>query len=276
MSDHNGTLRTDSRGSGPSAHAPWRNALAFAAALGLLTAAGGCDGGGGSGGSGGGGSGGGGSGGGNTTSTPLIEECPLQDEAHVASVIVDPAGVVQYWLPVSVAGTVSSSGLDGPPSIECGGGMAWLVIDSDQGDQWIACFQAPSLVWSFAQGDAVTLEQTVNEHPIAPASSHTTLRRAGELVVHTEWTFYENELALPEGIMLTVGDMVCDSPEDPCKTQGYAVTLSKAPDNLAVMPGESATLGSLRVYLDRYWRQSPSSGCDGGDSHILISVTGSM
>jgi len=84
---------------------------------------------------------------------------------------------------------------------------------------------------------------------------------------------YEDEVALPDGVTVAKGERVCSSPEDPCLTEGHWVTASAGGESAVIQPGESGTVGGLRVYLDHYWTQNVSSACDGGDSHIRLSVT---
>lgn len=255
--------------------------VGLAAAAGLAA---GCDGGsGGSGGTGGagaaGGSGGtgaaGGSGGGTaTTSTPTIDACPIGAEAHAAAILVDPAGMPAGTGAVDITGTASAAGLDAPPSAECGSGQAWVSITDDGGTgEWLACFQAPSLVWSVTAGDAVQLTQAVTDHPIAPASMHTTLRANGALVAHVEQATYEDEVALPDGVAVARGEQACSSPDDACMTEGYSVTASAGGQSATIAPGEAGIVGGLRVYVDRYWLQNVSSACDAGDASVLLAVT---
>ncbi|MBK8254772.1 MAG: hypothetical protein IPK82_19195 [Polyangiaceae bacterium] len=219
------------------------------------------------------GTGGGGGSGGTTTQTPTFDECPLSNELHIASVIIDGAGMVVGPAAASVSGTVSSVGIEAPPSGDCGTGQAWVQIDPGGGEPvWLACFQAPSLVWDFAVGDAVSLEQTVNEHPPASASVRTTLRKAGALMFHAEWAFYEADLALPEGIGAARGDKLCAS-ADACETEGFAMTATLGAESVGVLPGEAGVVSGYKLYLDRWFSQKPSSGCDGGDSFIVLSIT---
>jgi hypothetical protein len=255
----------------------WSGAARAVAVSGLAALACACDG---SGGSGPGGAGGGGAGGGGggttttTTTTQAIEACPTQAEPHVLSIVVDPSGSPVWTDAVDIAGTVAGAGLDSPPSAECGSGMAWVTITADDASgDWVVCFQAPSLVWSFQPGGPAELAQTVDVHPIAPATVHTTLRSAGALVVHSEWAMYEEELALPDGVTVARADQVCSSPDDPCKTEGYSVTASAGAETASIQPGESGVVGGLRIYVDHYWMQQVSSACDGGAAHIRMAVT---
>lgn len=250
------------------------------AAAGLAAGAGCGDGGGGtggagaSGGAGGDGGAGGGTGGATTTSTPTIDACPIGADAHAVAVIVDPDGAAVGIGAVDVAGTASAAGLDTPPSAACGSGQAWVAITDDGGTgDWLACLQAPSLAWDVAPGDPIELTQAVTEHPIAPATVHTTLRSGGALVVHVEWATYEDEIALPDGVTIERGDEACSSPDDPCLTEGYSVTASAGGESAVIAPGEAGVVGGLRVYLDRYWTQNVSSACDGGDASVLLAVT---
>lgn len=224
---------------------------------------------GGSGGSGGGGAGGGGG----TTTTTTIAACPIGAEAHVAAVIVGPDSQPFGQKPADVTGTLAAFGVDTPPSPVCGSGQAWVQIEVDAQTTWIACFQAPSLIFDLVAGDAVTLLQTANEHPIAPASIHTTLRANGNLVLHVEQATYEAEVALPDGVTVAKGDKECASPDDLCKVDGYAVVATAGPESVTIAGGESGDAGGFRVYVDRYWTAQASSGCDGGDANILLSVT---
>ncbi len=286
MKDLTGTSLSFAGVSRRSNRSSWHSSAGLVATLGALVLLAGCDGGGGgsggtggSGGSGGtggtGGSGGtGGGAGGGTTTMPAIDACPTGAEAHALALVIDPSGTVLWTAAADVTGTVAAAGLDAPPSAECGSGMAWVTITEDGGGgDWTACFQAPGLVWSFAPGDPVELAQTADEHPIAPASVHTTLRSAGALVAHVEWTMYEDELALPDGLTVAKADLVCDSPADSCLTRGYSVTASANGESTGILPGESGVVGGLRVDLDHYWILNVSSACDGGNTHIRISVT---
>lgn len=283
MEQHADARSPSCRVSRPTTRGARRRAACAVAIWGLAALACGCDGGGGAGNTGGaGGTGGsgdtggsGGAGGGTTTTTTnAIELCPTQAEAHVAAVIVDPAGSPVWTDAVDVTGAVAAAGLDAPPSAECGSGQAWVKIAADGGGgEWLACLQAPSLAWGFAPGDPVELTQAVTTHPIAPATVHTTVRSAGALVVHVEWAMYEEELALPDGLAVARGDQVCASPDDPCETEGHSVTASAGGESAVVQPGEAGVVGGLRVYLDHYWILSVSSACDAGDAHIRMAVT---
>ena len=89
-----------------------------------------------SGGAGSAGSGGsGGSGGGTTTTTtmPTFDLCPTKSEPHVVAILVDPNGKAAGDMAVSVTGVVAASGIDTPPSFECGGGLAWVQVAADDG-----------------------------------------------------------------------------------------------------------------------------------------------
>ncbi|MEZ4293456.1 MAG: hypothetical protein R3B70_00645 [Polyangiaceae bacterium] len=172
-----------------------------------------------------------------------------------------------------VSGNVTSAGLDSPPSAECGSGLAWAEIDPGDGSgSWLVCFQAPSLVWDFVPGSPAEVAQVVNEHPIAPASIHTTLRSGGALIAHAEQAYYEAELALPDGVAIARGEQVCASPEDFCQIEGYSATVVVGEESAGVMAGESVTLGGYRTYVDRYFTLKTSSACDSGDADIRVAV----
>ena len=192
----------------------------------------------------------------------------------MASTIIGPDGVVVGDESVDVTGTVTGASVDSPPTFDCGSGMAWAQIEEDGGGgTWLACFQAPGLTWNVAPGQVGQLRQIADTHPIAPASKHTTLRADDALVIHVELATVEQEVALPDGLGLARGDQVCSSPEDPCKTEGYTATATLADSIVDLTPGETTNLSTKRIYLDRYWLEKISSGCDGGGAHILLSVT---
>ena len=204
----------------------------------------------------------------------MIEACPIGSELHVWSRILRPDGVAVGDESVNVAGTVMAAGVDTPPTFECGSGMAWAqIVDDATGETWTGCFLAQGLTWNVAMGQTAQLRQVAVTHPIAPASLHTTLHVANELVVHVEWATAEDEVALPDGLALARADQVCSSPEDACAVNGYAAQVVSGEQVVDVPPGETTTVGAHRVYLDRYWLQSISSGCDGGGAFIVLSVT---
>lgn len=91
-------------------------------------------------------------------------------------------------------------------------------------------------------------------------------------MLHAEWAFYEADLALPEGLSATKGDKLC-ALSDPCGTEGFAMTAALGSESVGVLPGEAGVLGGYSLYLDRWFSQQPSTGCDGGDSYIVLSIT---
>ncbi|MFO0590631.1 MAG: hypothetical protein U0441_24020 [Polyangiaceae bacterium] len=220
-------------------------------------------------------SGGGGAGGSTTTSTPTptISACEVGAEPHVAVTIIGPDSKPVGPVAVDVSGTLTGMGIDTPPSPDCGSGQAWIEIQVGVMETWFACVQAPTFQLDVMYGDAVTLVQTVDEHPIAPASIHTTLRDAGNLILHIEQATYEAEVKLPDGVTVAKGDMECDSPDDACKTQGFAVSATVGATSISIAEGASGDVGGYTVYADRYWSESPSTGCDGGDADIRLAVT---
>lgn len=218
-------------------------------------------------------SGGGGAGGATMTTTPSIVACTLNAEPHVAATIIGPDSKVVGPAAADVAGTLTGMGIDSPPSPDCGSGEAWLEIQVGVMETWIVCLQAPSLQLNVMFGDMVTLTQTVDDHPIAPASIHTTVRDAGNLVIHVERSTYEADVALPDDVTVVKGDQECDSPTDACKTAGFAVSASVGGSTTTIAEGETGEVNGYTVYVDRYWSQSPSTGCDGGDADIRLAVT---
>ncbi len=202
-----------------------------------------------------------------------IAACPTNAEAHVAVVIVGPDSQPLGAKAADVTGTLTGMGIDSPPSPVCGSGQAWVEIQVGAMTTWIVCLQAPNLVLDVMFGDTVTLVQTVDEHPIAPASVHTTLRDAGNLVLHVEQATYEAEVALPDGVTVAKGDKTCESPGDACKTEGYSAIMSAGGESATIAGGESGDAGGFRMYVDRYWTRQASSGCDGGDAYIVLAMT---
>jgi hypothetical protein len=87
-----------------------------------------------------------------------------------------------------------------------------------------------------------------------------------------DW-IYESQVALPEGVTVARKDLVCDSPDDPCRTKGHSVTASAGGESTDILPGDSGIVQGLRVHVDHDFAQSASSACDGGNSDVLISVT---
>lgn len=216
----------------------------------------------------------GGSGGATTTTTPEYPACPLGAELHVAAVIVDPSGAAIVPQAVSVKGLISGIGVDTPPTFECGSGQAWVQIENEaDSTTWIACFQAPNLVVDATAGQTAELAQAVDEHGVAPASVHTTVRVDGALLVHVEEATYEAEIALPDGVTIARADKVCDSLSDPCQIEGYDTTMTAGAESVAIPAGDAGDAGGYRVYVDRYWTAKASSGCDGGDAVVRLAVT---
>jgi hypothetical protein len=147
------------------------------------------------------------------------------------------------------------------------------ILDDTSGETWIGCFQAPGLVWNVTAGQAAQLRQIAVTHPIAPATKHTALRVENALVVHVEAATVESEVALPDGLMLSRGDQLCSSPDDPCLTKGYDAVAGSVDTTVPLPPGEPTKVGAHSLYLDRYWLENISSACDGGGAYIVLSVT---
>lgn len=219
----------------------------------------------------GGGTSSGGSGG--TTTTASLEACPLNADAHVAATVIGPDGMPLTNAPGGAAGTIAALGIDSPPSAQCGSGEAWVQITSDAGDGvWLGCFQAPNLVLDATVGQPAELQYTLNASNPAPPSTHTTLKVNDALVVQIEQASWEADVALPGGMTIGRAEKVCDSLSDPCQIEGYDPAIQSGDEVLQIPAGESGDVGGYRVYVDRYWTAKPSSGCDGGDADIRLSI----
>lgn len=215
----------------------------------------------------------GGSGGATTTTTASLEACPLNAESHVAATVIGPDGMPLTNVPEIVTGAIAALGIDSPPSAQCGSGEAWVQITSDvDGTSWLGCFQAPNLVLDATVGQPAELAYTLTSSNPAPPSTHTTLKVNDALVVQIEQVSWETEVALPDGMTIGRAEMVCDSLSDPCQIEGYDPAIQSGDEVLQIPAGESGDIGGYRIYVDRYWTAKPSSGCDGGDADIRLSI----
>lgn len=211
--------------------------------------------------------------GGAEVANKVIQACEAPVLKAYAAVIT-PQGLNVGYNTVEIAGVVIATGATAPPTSECGTDQAWVKIKQDGTNaSWIGCFRAPGLQLGLVTGDHAELSHRVDTFAFT-ASTHITLRKAGALVAHVEWTVVEDDASLPDGITLARGvDEFCRMPNNPCKVRSYGATFGRNGTLISLKPGEEGTLGAYRVYLDRYWLETASSACDGGDSNIVVAVT---
>jgi hypothetical protein len=211
--------------------------------------------------------------GGADVANKVIQACEAPALKAYAAAIT-PQGLNVGYNNVEIAGVVIATGATAPPTSECGADQAWVKIKEDGTNAgWFGCFRAPGLQLGLATGDHVELSHRVDVFAFT-ASTHITLRKAGALVAHVEWTVREDDASLPDGITVARGlDEFCRMPNNPCNVRSYGATFGLNGTLLSLKPGEEATLGAYRVYLDRYWLETASSACDGGDSNIVVAVT---
>lgn len=203
-----------------------------------------------------------------------VGECAAL-ESHIGAEVLKPGGEPLAFDEADVTGTVTGVGLGMSPSNLCGAGAAWVSIDATGGGgEWLACFTVPDFEIALSMGDAVELKRFVGAADIDPPSFRTTLRAGGQLVIDVEELTNAKDLALPDGITLANGDLLCESPplEGGCGRNRYLATISLGSESVEIPPGESGVVGGYRVDVGQNDDITSGGGCDSGSANIVIAV----
>lgn len=195
-------------------------------------------------------------------------------QGHIAASVIQPGGEPLAFEEADITGTVTAVGLGMSPAGKCGA-SAWVSIAATGGGgEWLACFLVPDFTIALSMGDAVELTRSVSVGDIDPSSFRTTLRASGQLVIDLEDVADTGDLALPEGITLADGELLCESkPTDGgCGTKRHVATISLGSESVEIPPGESGVVGGYRVDVDQNDDITSDGGCDSGSAHIVIAV----